>query len=131
MFAVSLTPFSTTLLAEFISYRKALLIYWLNILLLGAALHLSWECASGRGLVKDDIPPEARSAIKRRTLIGQGLFAFGAFLCIYSTYRSIGFIVLVQLNYAIAPRLPGGLAPERPGKTSKRRPNLPGRAIPP
>jgi uncharacterized membrane protein len=72
VFAVSLTPFSTTLLAEFISYRKALLIYWLNILLLGAALHLSWECASGRGLVKDDIPPEGRSAIKRHVLIGQG-----------------------------------------------------------
>jgi hypothetical protein len=46
-------------------------------------------------------------AIKRRIVIGQGLYAFGALLCLVNTYVSIGFIVLVQLNYAIAPRLPG------------------------
>ncbi|HEY8871013.1 MAG TPA: hypothetical protein VIM30_16720 [Candidatus Limnocylindrales bacterium] len=32
--------------------------------------------------------------------------AFGTALCVVNTYWSIGFIVLVQLNYAIAPRLP-------------------------
>jgi len=29
----------------------------------------------------------------------------GAALCFFNTYWSIGFIVLLQLNYAIAPRL--------------------------
>ena len=43
--------------------------------------------------------------IQCRTLIGQALSAFGALLCIVSTYWSIVFIVLVQLNYAIAPRI--------------------------
>jgi uncharacterized membrane protein len=32
LFAITLLPFSTRLLAEFITYRAALLIYWLNIL---------------------------------------------------------------------------------------------------
>lgn len=36
--AVSLTPFSTALLAEYIHYRIALLVYWFNILLLGLTL---------------------------------------------------------------------------------------------
>jgi hypothetical protein len=31
LFGVSITPFSTMLLAEFTSYRIAPLIYWLNI----------------------------------------------------------------------------------------------------
>src|SRR5712691_7753473 len=35
LFAVSVTPFSTTLLAEFTTYRVALLAYWVNILVLG------------------------------------------------------------------------------------------------
>ncbi len=35
------------------------------------------------------------------------LYPFGALLCLVSTYVSIGFIILVQLNYAVAPRLPG------------------------
>jgi TMEM175 potassium channel family protein len=106
LFAVSLTPFSTTLLASFPAYRIALLAYWANILLLGATLYFSWVCAMGSGLVKTDMPPHVPSAIKRRILIAQGLYAFGALLCLINTYWSIAFIVLVQLNYAIAPRIP-------------------------
>jgi uncharacterized membrane protein len=107
LFAVSITPFSTTLLAEFTAYRIALVTYWANILLLGAALYLSWVCAIGMGLVKDDMPADVPAAIQRRILIAQGLYAFGALLCLINTYWSIGFIVLVQLYYAIAPRIPG------------------------
>jgi uncharacterized membrane protein len=107
LFFVSMTPFSTMLLAEFIGYRIALVIYWLNILLLGTTLFFSWVCATGSGLVKEDVPKAVSTAIKRRILIAQGLYAFGALLCLVDTYWSIGFIVLVQLNYAIAPRWPG------------------------
>jgi uncharacterized membrane protein len=107
LFAVSMMPFSTHLLAEFISYRTALLAYWLNILLLGAALYFSWMCALASGLVKDDMPAEVATAVKRRIVVAQALYAFGAALSVFSTYWSIAFIVLVQLNYAIAPRLPG------------------------
>ncbi len=106
LFAVSITPFSTMLLAEFLAYRLAVVVYWINILLLGATLYFSWVCALGTGLVKEDMPPEVATAFKRRVLIAQALYAFGALLCIVSTYWSITFIVLVQLNYAIAPRIP-------------------------
>jgi uncharacterized membrane protein len=107
LFAVSITPFSTMLLAEYPAYRVALIVYWLNILLLGMTLYFSWMCAMDKSLVKHDVPPEVPIAIKRRILIGQALYAFGALLCVFNTYWSIAFIVLVQLNYAIAPRLPG------------------------
>jgi uncharacterized membrane protein len=105
LFAVTLTPFSTRLLAEFIAYKTALIAYWLNILLLGGALYFSWNCARDLGLVKADIPAGVPGAIQRRIVIGQSLYAFGALLCIFSTYWSIGFIVLVQLYYAISPRI--------------------------
>jgi uncharacterized membrane protein len=104
LFAVSIMPFSTRLLSEFITYRSALVVYWLNILLLGATLYLSWMCALGMKLVKGDLSPEVSSAIERRILVAQLLYAVGAGLCVVSTYLSIGFIVLVQLNYAVAPR---------------------------
>jgi len=38
-------------------------------------------------------------------VIGQTLYALDALLCVSSTYLSIAFIVLVQLNYAIAQRI--------------------------
>jgi len=105
LFAVTLTPFSTRLLAEFAAYRTTLLIYWGNIVLLGGALYVSWGCAVRGGLVKNDVSPAVIAAICRRIIIGQSLYAFGALLCVFNTYWSVAFIVLVQLNYAIAPRL--------------------------
>lgn len=104
--AVSLMPFSTGLLAAFITYRLALLIYWINIVLLGMVLYLSWRYAGWAGLIDSETSMEVKCAIERRILIAQALYAFGALLCLVNTYYSITFIVLVQLNYAIAPRLP-------------------------
>jgi uncharacterized membrane protein len=103
LFAVTLTPFSTHLLAEYVHYRTALLLYWLNILLLGAALYLTWQCAIGLGLLREDVTAEVSRAVKQRIVIGQALYAVGASLCVINTYWSIAFIILVQLNYAIAP----------------------------
>jgi uncharacterized membrane protein len=105
LFAVTIMPFSTRLLAEFPAYRIALLSYWVNLLLLGITLYFSWVCAEETGVVKDEMPKGVPAAIKRRIVIGQGLYALGALLCVVNTYLSIGFIVLVQLYYAIAPRL--------------------------
>lgn len=104
LFAVSIMPFTTGLLAEFITYRVALVAYWLNILLLGVALFVSWQYASRAGLVREDTTVDMASAIGRRIVVAQALYAAGALLCVVNTYVSIAAIVLVQLNFAIAPR---------------------------
>ena len=96
---------STRLLAEFITYRLALGIYWFNIFVAGAMLYWSWKYATRDGLIKDDTPPEVRASICKRLVIAQSLYAAGAALCVINTWVSITAIVLVQLNYAIAPRL--------------------------
>jgi len=104
--AVTLVPFSTALLAEFINYRVALVVYWGNILLLGLLLLWTWREAVRAKLVREDTSPEVVAAICRRILIAQSLYAFGAALCLIDTYWSIAFIVLVQLNYVVAPPWP-------------------------
>ena len=50
LFAVTIMPFSTRLLIEFVSFRTALVAYWANILVLGAALYLSWGYATKAAL---------------------------------------------------------------------------------
>jgi uncharacterized membrane protein len=103
LFAVTVLPLSTRLLAEFITYRTALGIYWLNILVLGAMLYWSWMYAARNRLIKADTPSEVSHSICRRILIAQALYAGGAALCFIHTWVSIAAIVLVQLNYALAP----------------------------
>jgi uncharacterized membrane protein len=111
--AVCLVPFSTSLLAEFIQYRTALGVYWFNILLLGAALFWSWRYARGTHLLSQDLPAQIHPAVVRRIVIAQALYAGGAALCFLNTYYSIAAIVLVQVNYAIAPRFCWGIFSRR------------------
>jgi uncharacterized membrane protein len=104
--SITFMPFSTQLLAEFIAYRTALLVYWFNIFMSGLMLYISWQYATHHHLLKEDLSLEIRRAVRRRVVFAQGLYALGALLCVISTYWSIGFIFLIQLNYAIAPRIP-------------------------
>ncbi len=108
---VCLLPFTTSFLAEFMRYRVALVVYWLNIFLLGSTLYFSWLCALDKKLMKPGLTEQVTSAIKGRIVVAQSLYACGMLLCVFSTYWSIGFIVLVQLYYAVAPKLPGRNAP--------------------
>ena len=105
--AVSVVPFTTALIAEFVTFRVALIAYWANILVLGALLYASWRHARARDLTRDEITVALACAVERRILYAQALYAVGALLCVVNTYWSLGFILLLQLNYAVAPRLPG------------------------
>jgi uncharacterized membrane protein len=106
LFAVSLMPFSTRLLAEYITYRSVLIAYWGNIFLLGLVLFVSWRYATRAGLLQQEITHDRQCAVERRIVVAQALYAFGALLCLFNTYVSIAFIILVQVNFALAPRLP-------------------------
>jgi uncharacterized membrane protein len=104
LMTISLVPFSTALLAEFIAFRIALLVYWFNIFLIGVTLYASIWRAKHFALLKREASPETGRALLRRIYVGQALYAIGAALCVINTYWSIGFIVAVQLNYAIGLR---------------------------
>jgi len=103
---VAMMPFSTSLLAEFIGLRLSLIIYWVNILLLGVVLTSGLRYAQHAGLLRAGTPAAAVGAINRRAFVGQGLYAIGALLALVSTYWSIAFIVAVQLMFASGARIP-------------------------
>ena len=100
---VTLMPFSTALMAEFIHLRIALLIYWANILLLGLILFASWRGAVACDLL-GDIEPGLIRAVERRIVVAQSLYAVGAALCVITPLLSLGVIVAIQLVYVIGPK---------------------------
>ncbi|GHO48102.1 TMEM175 family protein [Ktedonospora formicarum] len=105
LFIISLMPFSTGLLAEFITYRLALALYWLHLLLLGGILFASWHYAQRAGLLKDEVTDAIRVATQRRIVLYQVLYAVAMLFCLINNYFSIVILILLQLNSAIAPRL--------------------------
>jgi uncharacterized membrane protein len=82
-----------------------LVVYWLNLLCLGAMLFISGRYARRANLLSDEGTADVLAAAERRIVIYQMLYTFGALLCIVNTYLSIAFIVLLELNSVIAPRI--------------------------
>lgn len=103
---IALLPFTTSLLSEYLDLRLALGLYWLTIFLGGLVLLLTWTYAERAGLVRDGTGPEVGQAIRRRIFIAQTLYLIGFLIALpLGTIPALIFIVAVQLNYAIAPRL--------------------------
>ena len=103
LFAVTLMPFSTQVIARFTSFRPALVVYWANILLLGLLLYASWCWSAGRGLLREDVPEGTVAAVKRRILVAQACYAAATAFCLITNWLSVGLIVLIQLYYVVAP----------------------------
>jgi TMEM175 potassium channel family protein len=105
LLGVTLIPFTTGLLSEYITYRAALGVYWLNLLALGVFLYVSLGYAERARLVHPGVSLEERAAVKRRIRTFQALYLASVLLCVFNTYLSIGCIVFLQLMSAIGPRI--------------------------
>jgi uncharacterized membrane protein len=107
LLAVTLVPFSTQLLARFPTHRLALVEYWLNIVFLGGILFAALEYAHRAHLFQETDERDLVRLMRGRILIAQSLYALATALSLFfSTWVSIALIVLVQLNYVLAPRIP-------------------------
>ena len=106
LLTVTLVPFSTGLLARFHWSRLALIEYWLNILILGYTLLLGVEYGIRARLFPEGQQQAIARLVRRRVYGAQALYLFAVLLCIFDTHWSIGVIVAIQLNYAIAPPIP-------------------------
>jgi uncharacterized membrane protein len=102
-----MVPFSTALLAHYFWLKVALVEYWLNIVLLGATLFAGLEYGLRANLFREEGKREMAVLMRGRILIAQSLYAVATALClIFPTWVSIALVILIQLNYAIAPRIP-------------------------
>lgn len=102
LLSVTLLPFTTAFLGDYTQFRFPIAIYWLNIFLMGLMLYLNWSYACRHDMVTEESKLQLDQAIRKRIIIAQSLYFLGAMLCFISSYLSIAFIILVQLNYAFA-----------------------------
>jgi uncharacterized membrane protein len=100
---VSILPFTTAFLSEYIHFKFSIALYWLNIFLLGLLLYIHWDYAYRHDFLTgtEEEKSTINQAIRGRIVIAQTLYFCGALLCFIHTYVSIGVIILIQLNYAL------------------------------
>ncbi|MDB5228848.1 MAG: hypothetical protein JWN78_3041 [Bacteroidota bacterium] len=100
---VTITPFTTAFLSEYITFKFAIAIYWLNLFLLGVMLSMILNYAAKHNYFRSDVAgkDEITKAMMRRGIIAQSLYAFGALLCFISTYLSIAVLIIIQLYFVL------------------------------
>lgn len=99
---VSILPFTTAFLGDYIDHKFAIGIYWLNIFILGLMLYINWSYVTNHNFVAEEDKKLFSEGIKRRIIISQSLYLGGALLGLINPYLGIGVIILIQINYAFA-----------------------------
>ncbi len=100
---VTITPFTTAFLSEYITFKFAVAVYWLNLFLLGIMLGRILNYADKHNYFKSHVheKEEIKKAMIRRSILAQSLYAFGALLCFVSTYLSIAVLIIIQLYFVL------------------------------
>ena len=106
LFVVTLLPFTASILAEFLTVRVAVGLYWLNLLLLGLTLAGGSRHIARRALV-DTADRDKLKIFRRRIVVAQAAYGVAALACLVDTYVSVGALALVQLYFIVSPRIPG------------------------
>jgi uncharacterized membrane protein len=114
-------PFTTAFLSEFIHFKFAIGLYWLNLFIIGVMLFWILYYALQHHLLQNHQPVQGDiiKAMKKRGIVAQSLYAIGAALSFINTYLSIAMLIAVQLFFVF------GLSKLRSPKTT------PGRAAKP
>jgi uncharacterized membrane protein len=100
---VSTIPFTTAFLSQYIAFRFAVFLYWLNIIVLGLILALHWNYANKNNFtsISENDNLIISKAIKRRVVESSLLYTIGALLSLINPYLSIAVLISIQLNYAL------------------------------
>lgn len=106
LLTVTMVPFSTLLLARFHWSRIALVLYWLNIVLMGVVLLAAVEYGVRSGVFPDEHRKAVAHVFRRRVVGAQTLYLVAMLLCFVDTHLSIAAFVAIQLNFVLAPPIP-------------------------
>ena len=106
LLTVTMIPFSTQLLAHFHWSRIALVIYWLNIAVMGLVLLIGVEYGLRSHLFPEDRRESVARFFRRRVIGAQALYLVAMLLSLIDTHLSIAAFVAIQLNFALAPPIP-------------------------
>jgi uncharacterized membrane protein len=110
LLVVAFTPFPTRLIAEFLredeNERTAALAYGITFVIMAVIFQLLWRwMATGRRLIRPEIPQEEIDDITRTFLPGVPIYAGATLVALVSPLASIALYLAIALFYALPPSL--------------------------
>jgi uncharacterized membrane protein len=104
LFFVTTLPFTASVLADHVHVSLAVILYWLNLVALGATL--TWILVHARAQLVAPQRIPSLVLVRRRLVLAQTLYAVAALLTFASPVAAIVALAVVQLFFIVSPRLP-------------------------
>jgi uncharacterized membrane protein len=104
LFFVTTLPFTASVLADHVHVSLAVILYWLNLVALGATL--TWMLVHVRAQLVAPQRIPSLVLVRRRLVLAQTLYAVAALLTFASPVVAIVALAVVQLFFIVSPRLP-------------------------
>lgn len=102
LMTISFIPFATALLSKYLTQRIAVIIYGLNLIVVGLMLYWHWWYATHEHrLVDDDLNPLIIGLAAKRILIEPTVFLIAVAISFFSTTASLVIYMLAPLVYVL------------------------------
>lgn len=106
LFCVTLIPFSTALLGRYPTQQVAVVVYAVNLILVGAVLLTHWRYAvSHPGLVGSDLDPVQVKLASRRILLAPAILVIAVAFSFVSTIFSLALCAIIPVLYILPGRI--------------------------
>jgi uncharacterized membrane protein len=110
LLAIAFTPFPTRLIAEFLregdNERTAALAYGITFVIMAVMFQLLWRwMATGRRLIRPDVPQAEVDDITRTFLPGIPIYAGATLVALASPLASVALYLAIAVFYALPPAL--------------------------
>ena len=102
---IALTPFSTGVLGRYLGEQFSIVMYGVNIILVGILSYFHWQYVNFRRLVSKDTTPEVISTIKKNILVAPIIAGISIFTSFFSLWVSLVIYSLVPIYYIFLSRI--------------------------
>ena len=102
---IALTPFTTGVLGRYLDEQFSIILYGINIILVGILSYFHWQYVNFRRLVSKDTTPEVISTIKKNILLAPIIAGISIFTSFFSLWVSLVIYSLVPIYYIFLSRI--------------------------
>ena len=117
LLCVTLVPFSTALLGRYPTEQIAVVVYAVNLILVGIILLVHWRYAvSRRGLVDSDLAPDLVKQASRRILLAPAILVLAVAFSFLNTIVSLALFAIIPAVYILPGRIDRHWKPSHQGR---------------
>ena len=102
---IALIPFSTVVLGRYLGEQFSIILYGVNIIIIGILSYFHWWYVNFRRLVIKGVTPVVISTINKNILVAPILGIISILISFFSLWISLGIYILVPIHYIFLSRM--------------------------